>query len=72
MRRPRGLGIGFGVALILVLLPDRAQAYVDPGTGSYILQIVLAGLLGALFALKTFWHRMMGFFRSLLARRSRP
>ncbi len=37
--------------------------YIDPGTGSYVLQVVAAGVLGAMFALKMFWHRIAGFFR---------
>ncbi|HEY7114197.1 MAG TPA: hypothetical protein VIA45_14805 [Thermoanaerobaculia bacterium] len=54
--------------LTLFLFPARAEAYVDPGTGSYVLQLLIAGLLGALFALKVFWHKMIGFFKSLFAR----
>ncbi len=38
-------------------------AYIDPATGSFLLQALAAGLLGALFALKTFWRRIVGFFR---------
>ena len=38
-------------------------AYIDPGTGSYVLQVIAAGVLGAMFALKMFWHRIVGFFR---------
>lgn len=38
-------------------------AYIDPATGSFLLQALAAGLLAALFALKTFWHRIAGFFR---------
>lgn len=37
--------------------------YIDPGTGSYVLQVVAAALFGAMFALKMFWHRIVGFFR---------
>lgn len=54
--------------LLLFLFPARAQAYVDPGTGSYVLQLLIAGFLGALFALKVFWHKMIGFFKGLLGR----
>lgn len=53
----------------LILLPSLAAAYVDPATGSYVLQLLLAGLLGALFALKVFWHRAIGLFRGLFRRR---
>ena len=33
-------------------------AYIDPGTGSYLLQIAVAGLLGAGVAIKLFWERI--------------
>jgi hypothetical protein len=48
--------------LALLLLVREAHAYLDPGTGSYILQILIAGLFGALFMLKVFWGRIAGFF----------
>lgn len=37
--------------------------YLDPGFGSMILQIVLAGLLGVGVFLRIFWKRITGFFR---------
>ncbi len=37
-------------------------AYLDPGTGSYLLQITLAGLLGAGYAVRHFWAGLKGFF----------
>jgi len=39
-------------------------AYIDPGTGSYLLQLALAGLLGAGYTLRRFWSRIASFFRS--------
>jgi len=48
--------------LALLLLVREAHAYLDPGTGSYIIQILIAGLFGALFVLKVFWGRIVGFF----------
>lgn len=46
---------------VLVAAAD-AHAYIDPGTGSYLLQILIAGLLGAAFALKLTWTRLKVFF----------
>ena len=37
-------------------------AYLDPGTGSYLLQLALAGVLGASYAVKHFWSRLKGLF----------
>ncbi len=33
-------------------------AYVDPGAGSYLLQVALAGLLGAGYVLRHFWSEV--------------
>jgi hypothetical protein len=48
--------------LASLLLVREAHAYLDPGAGSYILQILIAGLFGALFMLKVFWGRIVGLF----------
>ena len=40
-------------------------AYLDPGTGSYLLQVALAGLLAASYAIKVFWGRIVRFFSRL-------
>lgn len=42
----------------MLLCAGSAQAYIDPGTGSYILQIVIAGVVGAAFTLKLLWRRI--------------
>ena len=34
-------------------------AYLDPGTGSMILQVILGGLAAAAIFLKMFWHRLL-------------
>ena len=38
-------------------------AYLDPGSGSMILQVILGGLAAAAVFLKMFWHRMLVAFR---------
>jgi len=53
----------FILAQSMVLTSD-AHAYIDPGTGSFMLQMLFAGLLGALFAIKTFWRRIRIFFKN--------
>ncbi len=45
----------------LIVVP-AANAYVDPGTGSYIFQVVIGVFLGAAVAVKVFWRRIWGFF----------
>jgi hypothetical protein len=51
----------------LVLVPVSAHAYLDPGTGSYILQIVIGSLLAFALVIKTFWHRIKAFLADLVS-----
>ena len=37
--------------------PLGLLGYLDPGTGSYALQLLLAGLFGGMFALKQSWQQ---------------
>ena len=50
------------VALVLASSQPLA-AYIDPGAGSYLVQILVAGLLGASFAVKRFWGNIVAVFR---------
>lgn len=38
-------------------------AYLDPGSGSFILQILIASLVGGLFLVKTYWHKLVNRIR---------
>jgi hypothetical protein len=38
-------------------------AYLDPGSGSFLVQLVIAGALGAALAIRMSWSRIKGFFR---------
>jgi hypothetical protein len=50
-------------ALFLALLGETpASAYLDPGSGSMVLQLVLAGVAGGLVALKLTWRRLLAIF----------
>jgi len=37
--------------------------YVDPGSGSYLVQVIIAGLLGAAFYFKSGWNYVKSRFR---------
>ncbi len=37
--------------------------YLDPGSGSFILQIVIAAALGGAYALKVYWKKIKKLFR---------
>jgi len=36
--------------------------YLDPGSGSFIIQILLAALLGSAFAIKMYWKKIKSIF----------
>lgn len=56
------------LALLVLTFPKNAHAYLDPGTGSYVLQVLAAVLFGGLFAIKAFWSHIKAFFSTFLGR----
>ncbi|MDP4020432.1 MAG: hypothetical protein Q8P58_00080 [Candidatus Adlerbacteria bacterium] len=60
------MSISIIAVLIFVLaFPITANAYLDPGTGSYLFQILIAGLFGSFFAVKMYWQRAWSWISSL-------
>ena len=60
------------LTVILILCSIRkAHAYIDPGTGSYIIQVVIGGLLGAAFALKIYWKKVKAYFINLFSKHTK-
>lgn len=45
-------------AVMLILSAGPAIAYLDPGTGSMLLQVILGGMAAVGVALKLFWHKI--------------
>ena len=44
------------------LFPVSAFAYLDPGTGSIVLQGLIAGLAAAAVVIKAYWYKIKSFF----------
>lgn len=55
--------------LFLLVFPQRVEAYLDPGTGSYLLQIMVAALFGGAFIIKTWWRQIKDFITGLFSRK---
>lgn len=55
--------------LKLAIFPNKVHAYIDPGTGSYVLQLVLGFLFGGVVAVKLYWKRIKSFFANLLRKK---
>jgi membrane associated rhomboid family serine protease len=49
------------VFLFVSHLSGPVEAYLDPGTGSMVLQLVLGGVVGALAIGKLYWRRLKAF-----------
>ena len=43
---------------IMLLAASPAWAYIDPGAGSLLLQLILGGIGGLYVAVKLFWRRI--------------
>jgi hypothetical protein len=53
----------FLVLVYTVSLPQEALAYLDPGSGSMMLQLLLGGVVGIAAILKLYWNAIAGLFR---------
>lgn len=48
---------------VLLAVPQAASAYLDPGVGSMIWQMLVAIALGAVFTLKVYWSKLKEYFK---------
>ena len=55
-------------ALLYLPFHQVIHAYIDPGTGSLVLQAVIGVLVGAFVAIGLFWNRTKAFVRNLFSR----
>lgn len=46
------------IAALVIIEPIYSYAYLDPGTGSYIFQIILAIFVGASFTARVWWRKL--------------
>lgn len=53
------------MGLFALINPARAHAYLDPGTGSLLLQGLAAGMVAVL----AFWSRLRRMFREFMSRK---
>ena len=50
------------IAVLLLLMFTDAVAYLDPGTGSMLLQVILGGVAAVGVAIKLYWHKLRAAF----------
>ena len=54
------------LALLFFIFPDKAYAYLEPGSTSFVLQLIISVLVGVAIAIKTYWTRTKTVFAYLL------
>ena len=50
------------VLALWLVLEVPVEAYLDPGSGSMLLQILLGGFAGIAVIVKLYWHRVTSLF----------
>lgn len=56
----------FSMVLLSLIITGNAYAYLDPGTGSILLQALLAGLLG----IGVFWRKLKDFIKERFSKKN--
>ena len=46
------------ILCLMLLMSINVHAYLDPGTGSMLLQVILGGIAAVGVALKLYWHKL--------------
>ena len=68
----RTLSLGYLIFLVIGFLftvqVEKAHAYLDLGSGSLFLQILLASLFAFLFTIRAYWRRFSKYVSLLLAK----
>ena len=47
------------------------EFYLDPGSGSFLIQLLIGALLGGAFVIRSYWKKILGFFRRLFKKDTR-
>lgn len=54
--------VGFVLVVLALVFPRDAYAYLDPGTGSLVIQTVIAAVAAAAYAVRSYWGRIRTLF----------
>lgn len=51
------------IPILSTILIIRDDPYLDPGSGSFLIQLIIASLLGAAFVVRASWSKIKSFFK---------
>ena len=61
----------FCVVSLITLSSNPANAYLDPGTGSMILNLIVGAAAGALTFASVFWQKIKNFFKKVFKKETK-
>jgi len=70
MKANSKLIVGLALLFILIFFMDSAFAYLDPGTGSMMIQALLAIFAAVSVSIGIFWRRLRSFFGRISSQKS--
>lgn len=56
------------LVVLFFLFTPGIFAYIDPGTGSYLVQILIAALVSVSLGVKIFWKNIKSFFKKVISK----
>lgn len=67
----RQLVICFILFFAFLVFPKFIYAYIDPGTGSYVLQLIIAALISISLVIKVSWTKIKTFLLKIFKKTSK-
>jgi len=68
MKKMRRIKIIF-ILFLFFFFPVCIYAYIDPGTGSYFIQLIIASFVGISFVIKLFWTKIKSFLSLIIPKK---
>lgn len=59
------------LSIFLFMLPKTAHAYLDPGAGSQMFQILAASFVGGIFLIKSYWQSLKSFIDNKILKKDK-
>ncbi|MFC2166584.1 hypothetical protein ACFLQZ_01310 [Acidobacteriota bacterium] len=56
--------------ILFLFLSKNVYAYLDPGTGSYLIQVLLAAVVGIGVAYRFFWGKIKATFKKIFSKKT--
>lgn len=59
------------LAAACLFFPVYSYGYIDPGTGSYVFQVIVAAFVAVSFAVKVYWRKIRGLIAGIFAKKGK-